>query len=367
MLMTQSRSAYTWLLGLGLVANLAIIGCGGGTSINTTEKDQNEENNSSQNISSNNPQTNTAPPVQSSVPVSGPSGLVHTKGGQKWVDDVPYDVFYPNPLSVAAEAGTVATPTTVASANPTPMATPTPMPMATPMASGGGLNWKRIIPAELLDAEVTSIRNRFNADLQTVGSYNRSYLSLPPHIATLTVLSHVANDHPDDIRWKKNAKFIKHLAGKMNAEKLRSGAGSQKPLKADFDNILEVLNGSVPAGVEAPDGESVAELAEMGYIMKRFENSTRILGTNGGTAEAMKTNADVLKQEAAVMGALTQILMDEGYGFAEDEGFEKFVNNMVEATVEMRDAVQNDQFEKFDLARSKVTQSCQQCHSEYRG
>ena len=111
----------------------------------------------------------------------------------------------------------------------------------------------------------------------------------------------------------------------MNEEKLRRGPSSQRPLKEKFDYILEVLGGSVPATLEAPpDNEPISGLVEMGLIMKRLEIGSKNVRVDGGTAEAMKSNADKIKQEAAVMGALTQTLLD-GYGFEGDEGFAKYV------------------------------------------
>jgi hypothetical protein len=184
---------------------------------------------------------------------------------------------------------------------------------------------------------------------------------------TLAVLSHVAEKHPDDIRWKKNAQHIKHLAGEMNAEPLRSGPSSQRPLKEKFDNIAEILNGSVPATLPAPpENELVQDVAKIAYVMKRLENASKFITVNGGTADAMKANAAQLKQEAAVLGALTQALTDGYEDYEGDEIFAGFVKNMVDATVDMREHIQNDQFDKFELDVSKMTQSCQQCHSTYR-
>jgi hypothetical protein len=244
---------------------------------------------------------------------------------------------------------------------------PPVQPMDIPPMASGGLDWKRVIPGELLDAEVTTIRNRFTADLQTVGSYNSSYLGLPPHAATLAVLSHIAEKHPDDIRWKENAKSIKHLAGQMIAEPLRSGPASQKPLKEKFDNIVEILNGSVPATLEPPpENEPLQDVAKINYVMKRLETASKQITVDGGTAEGMKSHADQLKQEAAVLGALTQSLVDGYEDYADDETFAGYVKTLVDSTVEIREHVQNDEFEKFELSVSKMNQSCQECHTTYR-
>ncbi len=367
--MTRLRQRFVPVFAVCSLALLMLTGCGGGDSAKVAEPQAEPASDANDQPTDPAPASAAAPTNSAPGASAADGNLVQKRAGTTWIGQIPLDVWYDDPIGVASTAGQVAPPTEVANTTPmtTPMETPAePMPKPMP-ASSGGPDWKRIIPAELLDAEVTTIRNRFNADLQNVGSYNRSYLAIPPHAAALSALAHIAGKHPGDIRWKENAKYIKHLAGKMNEEKLRQGASSQKPLKEKFDSIVEILSGSVPATLEAPpDNEPISELVAMGLIMKRLETGSKNIKVDGGSADAMKSNAEKIKQEAAVMGALTQVLLD-GYGFEGDDGFAKYVKAMVEATEEVQDSVQNDQFDKFDLAVSKIYQACQQCHSDYRG
>ena len=359
--MTQSKNAWFGLIGATILAIAAILGCGSEPA-KVTDADPDPE-----------PAQNAAEPVEpvqatNSNSAPADNSLVRQKGGKTWIGDVPLDVWFDDPLAVASSGGEITQPNPRTEVAKIPSETPSnPEPMPVVPETVGGIDWKRVIPAELLDAEVTSIRNRFNADLQTVGSYNSSYLNFPPHFASLAVLSHVAQSHPGEIRWKENAGSIKHLAGQMAAEPLSRGPASQRPLKEKFDYVLEILNGSVPATLKAPPADqSISEVAKVPYLMKRLENASKLITVNGGTADSMKSNADALKQEAAVLGALTQVLLDGYEDYQDDEIFEGFVKNMVDASVNMREHIQNDQFNEFELDVSKMTQACTQCHSMYR-
>ena len=365
--MTHFRS-----VGFGLLIGAWVFtasGCGDSTPSDANSEAKTPESASSDPAQPEAPNTEDPARMGSASPTERP--LVYEKGGKKWIGEVPIDVWFDDPLAVATTAGEVA-PAPSADPPQAPQVVqtetqPMPMPMPMPETNAGGIDWKRVIPGDLLDAEVTTIRNRFAADLQTVGSYNSSHLGLPPHAVTLAALSHIAEKHPDDIRWKKNAGYIKHLAGQMNAEPLRTGPSSHRPLKEKFDYIVEILSGSVPATIEAPpEDESIQDVAKVNLIMKRLENASKFITVNGGTADAMKSNADQLKQEAAVLGALTQVLLDGYEDYQDDDVFEGYVKNMVEATVNMREHIQSEQFDKFELDVSRMNQSCQQCHSDYR-
>jgi len=360
---SQSRRAWVALVGSTVIAVVAIIGCGNETSTNVTQPDSQSEDVKESS------QPEQPPASSKTAPSSASDSLVYEKGGKKWIGDVPLDVWYDDPLAVASTKGQIAEDDPGVEVSQVPEDAPKepsePMPMP---ESSDGIDWKRIIPAELLDAEVTTIRNRFTADLRTVGSYNSSYLSFPPHTVALAVLAHVARSHPGEIRWKENAHYVQHLAGEMLAQQpFRRGPASQRPLKEKFDYILDIFNGSVPATLEEPpEDQHISQVAKVRMIMKRLENASKKISIDGGTAEAMKSNAESLKQEAAVMGALTKVMLDGYIDYEDDELFEGYVNNLVETTVSMRENIENEQFEKFDLNVSKMNQSCQECHSTYR-
>lgn len=291
--------------------------------------------------------------------------LVVEKQGRKWIDDVPLDVWFNDPTAVANNQLATNTPA-VPGNNPatTPVSgDPVPMPMANP---GGGHDWKSIISADVVDKELTAIRNRLNGDLQTLGQYNGSLTGLPPHLATMAVMAGIATKHPDEIRWKKNARFIWALAGAMNAEKPRRGNQSYKPLQANFLNIVDTLSGSVPPGVEDPgDSLTFGDTAPMAALMKRLEIAERFLKVDGGSEDSMKENAEKLLQEAQVVAGISRVLT-EGYGFEDDPAFEKFVGGMIQSTKEMRAGIEGEDFGKFELAISAMSAVCMDCHGDYR-
>ncbi len=355
-----------------LAGVIALSGCGGGD----PEPAGDTEDNSTETTSS----TDTAPSAgdtaagDSSSETPSADDLVRIdQAGRKWIGkDIPYDVFYSDPLAVVANSQEVAsTSTPVAGgidvSQPPAGGAGTDKPADPAPAAGGEVDWKAVIPMPILQEEVSRIRNRFSAKLQTVGSYNSAYLEFPPYAASLGAMAEIAIRHPDDVTWKSNAKFIRDLSAQMVEDNLQRGAKSYKQINEPFLNIVDLLSGNSPPGLpDSAEKVDFYEVADFGYLMRRLESLEKSLRTNAGSADALMSNKDDIIQDATVMAALTKVLTQEGYGYAEDEDFLGLANPMVEASLKMAQSARADDYAGYDAALNTVSQSCTQCHSQYR-
>lgn len=344
----MSKRGTRWLLTLSLVACCALVapGCGGG---GDAEQADNGDGGDSPQPTDETPGTKTAAARQDG----------------RWFDDIPNDIWYSNPIATANDMTAVgaggATGTPVAG-DTTPMGgDPEPM----PMDEGGELDWAAIIPPDVVDSEVTDIRNRLKQSLVSVAQYNTSYLSLMPHIQTMGVMAEIAGDHPGDIRWKENALVIRDLARQMAAEKLMRGPASKKKIEEPYFQIEDTLAGS-PPDLE-PEGDILfSDIAEMSELMKRLDTADKRLTVEIGSEEALAEKAELAKHEAAVLAALAKVIMMEGFGYAGDEDFEGHALPMMEAGIKIVEAADKGDFATFDAAKTRIKQSCSDCHRSYR-
>ncbi len=299
------------------------------------------------------------------------SAFVDSEGRQWVAEGFPYDVWFPDPLAVVRQDGPVLITNETGTA---PNAddgrgadephSPDPKPAA---SSGSTTNWKEVITAEVLDEEIKKINNRFRAKLQTVATYNFSYMALPPHIAAMTALAGIAVEHPDAVRWQAGAKHIRDLSAAMLAEKLMRGPKSYRIVQGPSEQINEILSGSPPAGLPQPaEGNNFTDFTDIGLLMKRLEIGAKGLKDNFGSADSLTKRAEEVKQEAQVLAALIKVVTTEGYGFSEDEDFLEFAKPMMEGCRKIADAVDAGNFEDYELALTQVTQACAKCHSTYR-
>ena len=296
------------------------------------------------------------------VPI-GAQPVVRVIDGKQWIGDVPRDIFFPDPLAVAADRTPVGTATVAADPMTDPAGSDTSTEPAKPAGTAAAGDWKSVIGIEPLKSEVKAIRNSLTGHLQNVGKFNSGLKAIPSNGATLAVLAAVAASHPDEVSWKKNAKFIRDLAGQMLTEKLARGRTSFEQVKAPFETIIEILDGGSPAELpESKDQAAFSDVADFGYLMQRIDRGFKWIQGNARDEESYKEHAAKVRHEVAVMRVLARVIKEEGYGWADDEDFVKHADAMLDACLAVETAVASEMFADYDKAIGKIDQLCTQCH-----
>jgi hypothetical protein len=287
--------------------------------------------------------------------------------------NVPGDVFFEDPLAIAANGSRVpgAAPAgnAVATADAPTAPGTSPKAESSPArpAAGAPVDWATLLPADQLVAEVARIRDRFAPKLESVATFNNSLLDFPPYMAELAALAGIATEHGGDIPWKGNAKYVRDLAGESMSGELQRGQKSYEQVKTPFEKITVLLDGKKPDGLpESADATDFSAVADFGYLMKRLETGQNVLKNSGGTAAALKQNAADLAREARVDAALSRVIVGEGYGYSDDAKFRGYAADMTNASLDAATAAESGDFAKFDAAFSAMGQSCVKCHGDYR-
>ncbi|MEZ6132778.1 MAG: hypothetical protein R3C59_29265 [Planctomycetaceae bacterium] len=308
--------------------------------------------------------------------------------GVEYLGDVPLDVFFDQPYAVASDAtplggtapaGDPATgipAVSMTAGNMAPSAaggsdtSPAASSPASVAASGGATgsnNWDELLPIKDLDEEVTTIRNFLNEALQSVGSYNSSMLMIPPKAASLAALCTIMEQHSGDVSWKEDAAYIRDLAKKMNESDLQRGKKDQSRLLMLFENMTDTFNRSRPAGLEEPPADdSFSDVAEMRLLMMRMESAEKKMKNEAGSETAFASQKDIVLHEAALLGTMSKVVTQSGYGYEDDAEFVGYAQKIVDAAKEIREAAESGSFSTYELALSKVSGACQECHSAYK-
>lgn len=297
-------------------------------------------------------------------------------GGPKMIDGIPYDVFFDKPLTIAANTQTGTAPDSAVATNDAPKGastaeTTTPA-KETPKESGGGASIKDLIDKDSLTNEIKNVRNYLAGKTASVTAYNSSLLEIAPEAATLAVLAVAASKHPDEVSWKKNAKYVRDLSWKIGEITLSKDGKTKNSFEAvseAFAKIDDILKGSEPAGL--PDAEAEKAFGDavggnLVAIMKRIKKSEEVLKSIVSSEAILKKEADKTAQEGAVLTFLGSILSEPGFGWDGDAEFASFAKPLIEGGKQISEAAKSGNFALYGEGIIKVSKSCNDCHPKFK-
>ena len=298
-----------------------------------------------------------------------PDEVWEDEEGRRYLGNVPYDVFFDNPLEVAGDSRSFDVTLDASSGSTSPVTDPPAASVEPPPASTTGgpakVSGTPAMTVEVIEAEVKAIRNFLNQKLRSVATYNSSVTMIPPRAATLALLAALAADHSGDISWKDDALYVRDLAARMNESMLRRGAYDQRRLLGLFEDLTDTLNRSRPAGLEEPVEAKLAEVAEMGLLMDRLEAAEQTLRAEISEASFAEEKERVL-HESRLLSGLMQAMATESFGYADDPDFLAHAQTVIGGAAEIQAAAEDGNYSAFELSVSKVVGGCQACHRAYR-
>ena len=281
---------------------------------------------------------------------------------------VPADIFFPDPFAVLADDTPLTAPA-VAAADPVRDSNITGGPVDATAAGGGSsdpaepaaVDWAALLPADALDDEVRVVLARLEDRTRDIGTYNNAYLQIPPDAAELAALFAVGGRHPGTPEWAGRADQLAAKAAEITADPLRRGAAGFNRAATPLKTLDALLNGGGRGGGEP--GE-LADHTDFNLLMTRFQAGVDKLAAVAGSGPLLAANRDEAEREARVLAALSAVAGDPSHGWGEDAEFRTLSAAMTDAAAETADAAGD--FDRFDAARRSLSQTCSNCHGEYR-
>lgn len=348
-------------MGLAWVVIPILAGCGGGD----------EESAAPQPAQHSQPQGTTASSTDQRSGDQSPAENGED-GNTQWIGDIPYDVYYDRPLTIATSTQTVAaaTNTTPDLTSVTPAPTPEnvdPMPMPMTSSAGSGeVDWASMISIEVLDEEVKQIRNRLGANLQTVATFNREQEPNKLDAVVLSALASIAISHPGELNWKEKAPHIRDLANTIFNNCTTTGREAFGVCEVAFEQIETMLDGGpVPADLEADPARPPYEVADRFDLMYRFRQTSSHLKSNINSEARLKEDVSGVVRELSVLSALAALISMDGYGYAEEADYQTHLSNFISATQASRTGAELESFEQFSQGIANIQKSCNECHQQY--
>jgi Cytochrome C' len=329
------------------------------------------------------------------------AGAEHTDSqGRKWLGDVPYDVFYDDPLAVAAEGRTeVRSKGAAVDASPKEKATvaagESPSNSAAPAGAanrsetgnnqtgrggaaattsagaakpaGSGTDWSALIDSDTLDAEVRRIRTELTAGMQSVGKYNARYQEIAVSGATLAALAEIVAEESGAASWKQHAASVRDLAASIHDTAKALGGQAYQATKNSSDQLMDVLDGNLPAGLPASEPiRDFAQVANRSALMKRMDRSFQRLKKGGTAQQLLKKYAGQATEDAAMLAVLSRVITVGHYDSADDPKYRGHSTELTRSATDLATAAKSGEAPAFADALTRIQKRCDACHADFR-
>jgi len=257
-------------------------------------------------------------------------------------------------------------------ANSSGGATETPSPTAPPAApanSGAdGKHWSTLVSAAAIEDEVKSRVQPVAAAVQTpTGFKGGAYKSAREEFSMLAVLFGVIGQYDGNIRFQKDAAILRSLFGRAGMNCKVGTDNSFEEAKHRSQDLAEVIRGGAVEQRPAEADFRWPDVVNRAPLMKRMEKSLRErLGPWTSNGSEFAKNRGAIQNEAQLLAMLCEVIKSEGYEFADDANYKKYVDELQQQCLEIVEATKSQDAKRGQSAAAMLNKTCDACHADFR-
>lgn len=241
--------------------------------------------------------------------------------------------------------------------------------VAAPAAGGAdGFKWSELISADTLEATIKSNTTLLGDLVKEPGVFKASGNANARKVFSETaVLFGVIARYDGDVRWKDKAAGMREGTARAG---FNCKVGTEASFKESRDrqrDMAELIRGGNFTLPEPGDQVEWKTAADRPQLMKRMEQAgqehLKQWTSNKGEFNSHK---DKIIQEAQILAALSQVIMDKSFDFAEDGQYRDFAKALQQGCLDAVAGAKMDDFDKAAAGVVAINKSCSDCHGNFR-
>ena len=232
-----------------------------------------------------------------------------------------------------------------------------------------GQGWAKVISPEVLEDEIKSSITPLAEAVSTPSKFKSGRHRVARRLFSVdAVLLNIVAQYPGDVRFKRVAPALRKVVARSGFNcKVNSDSAFQGAKRA-----LELLQGAVrgekiEAGSDVETTVPFPKAADRQPLMQRMEEAQQgKLSPWLASESEFKANAEKILHEAQLLAALARVIQDPEYEYGEDDTYLEYAKAMEKGSLDLVEAVKLNNYEQARKALAVVTQSCSDCHGDYR-
>jgi hypothetical protein len=227
--------------------------------------------------------------------------------------------------------------------------------------------WSHLIDGATIEDEIKSLNQQLAKSVTTPVKFKTAYNDVRQTMSLLSMAFAIIRDYDGEVRWKDHAGAAQAALAQA-ATNARSNADNSfnycNARKFDLEDL--VRGGSFAEVEKVPDELDWSEVIGRSETMVRLEKSDTLLKEwTADEATFGKQKAKIIS-EAQWVAAIADIIAKEDMDDADVDEYVEFCVAMKDAAVNTVTAAKNDDFEAASKFANLVSQSCNNCHEEWR-
>lgn len=225
--------------------------------------------------------------------------------------------------------------------------------------------WSKLIGAETLATEVKRLANNLANYIQRPARFQAAqHADARRDLFLLAALMQIIHEYPSKLPTQDHAQAMRELCLQAAAN-CRDGSTESLEHVRDFSaQLADLLRGQ---NVELPAQNVSTDSPTFGALMQRMEAATKKLPDLLIREREFRKHTLNITHEAELLAALSQLIGQEEYGYTGDDTYQSHADKLRSAALALKAAASAERFTEAVEASQAVSQSCAQCHADYRG
>jgi hypothetical protein len=250
----------------------------------------------------------------------------------------------------------------------TETASPTPTQPSPPTTGSGGVHWSALVSATAIEDEVKSRVQPVAAAVQSpTGFKGGGYRAAREEFSMLAVMFGVIGQYDGNIRFQKDAAILRSLFGRAGMNCKVGTDNSFEEAKHRSQDLAEVVRGGAVEQRPAEADFRWAEVVNRAPLMKRMEKSLRErLSPWTSNASEFAKHRGAIQNEAQLLAMLCEVIKSEGYEYADDANYKKYIDELQQQCLEIVEATKSQDAKRGQSAAALLNKTCDACHADFR-
>ena len=227
--------------------------------------------------------------------------------------------------------------------------------------------WSQIVDASVIEDEVKSLQQQLNQLVTSPVVFQTKYDDVNQRFEMLSMLFAIIRQYDGDVRWTEQAPTAQLLFQKAAVASRNGAAKGFQYCKARKEDLQELVRGgSIVSNEKVSDAVDWSSATGRTPIMEQLQVANDELKRMTSNESEFTSNTAKIYHQSNLLAAMAKVIIQDGMPDAEEEGYVEFGRQMETASMQLKSAVKLNDFNSASTAANAVSQSCADCHDEWR-